>query len=93
MDGMTYTKHFQQRSQQRCINGHVIDALLRYGEPNTCRRGIEGLIFTKKALSEIRNEAGPAVFKMCEKVRNAYIIVSSEGVLITVARSYRGTVQ
>lgn len=91
MDGMIYTKHFQQRSQQRGMNAAVVTALLCYGERHKSRGGIESLIFTKHALADIKNDLGPCVFKMCEKVRNTYIIATEDGTLITVARSYRTT--
>jgi hypothetical protein len=39
-------------------------------------------------LADIENDFGSSVLKMCEKRRNAYLIVR-DGVLITVARSYR----
>lgn len=92
MNGFTRTKHFEKRSQQRCVNYIIVQALLEYGEQRSSKNGIDSLIFTKKALTEIKNDYGPSVFKACEKLRNTYIIVSDEGTLITVARSYRKTV-
>lgn len=87
MDGMTYSKHFQHRFQQRGITSTVLRALLRYGVGRKCRNGCESLMFTKDALAEIRNDLGHGVFKACEKLRNTYIVVSEDSVLITVARA------
>ena len=92
MDGFNRTNHFTRRSQQRCICDVVIQALLQYGEQRSSKNGIDSLFFTKRALTDIKNDHGPSVFKACEKRRNTYIIVSDEGTLITVARSYRKTV-
>lgn len=88
MNGITRTKHFDQRFQQRGLNEIVVRALLYYGEHRSSYHGADSLIFTKAALIEIRNDHGPAIFKACEKLRNAYIIVK-DGTLITVARSRR----
>lgn len=92
MDSITRTKHFNRRCQQRSVNDIVVWALLNYGERYSSRHGIDSLIFTKAALVEIRNEHGSLIFKACEKRRNAYLIASEDGTLITVARSYRKTV-
>ena len=89
MHGLTYTKHFQQRAQQRSVNRAIVEALLKYGEAKHSKRGIDSLIFTKKSLVEIRNDYGLGFFQKCAKFKNTYIILSDEGVLITVARSYR----
>ena len=77
MNGFTRTKHFEKRSQQRCVNYIIVQALLEYGEQRSSKNGIDSLIFTKKALTEIKNDYGPSVFKACEKLRNTYIIVSA----------------
>lgn len=92
MDSIHRTKHFDQRLQQRGITEVVVAALLKYRERRLSRYAIDSLIFTKAALIDISNELGSAVFKACEKCRNAYLIVSEHGTLITVARSYRKTV-
>ncbi|WP_230769706.1 hypothetical protein [Sphingomonas sp. Leaf4] len=92
MDGITRTKHFTQRLQQRALTEAVVSALLHYGERRSSRHGIDSLIFTKTALVDINNELGSAVFKACEKRRNAYLIVSEQGMLITAARSHCKTV-
>lgn len=88
MNGITRTRHFDHRLQQRGLSNVVVMALLSYGECRSSRHGVESLIFTKHALADIENDFGSSVLKMCEKRRNAYLIVR-DGVLITVARSYR----
>lgn len=92
MNGLKYTKHFQYRLQQRGIHPAVMMALLHYGERKASRHGVDSIIFTKRALAEIKQDHGKAVFLQCERQRKAYIIVSEDAVAITVAHSYRGTV-
>lgn len=92
MHGLIYTKHFKKRVQQRGLNPIVVAALLQYGEAAFSRGGIDSLVFTKAALAEIRSDYGVSAFQMCEKFKNTYIVMSDDGVLITVARSFRRTV-
>lgn len=43
-------------------------------------------------MSHIYNDYGRIFRKVCEKYKNTYLIVAENGVLITVARSYRATI-
>lgn len=92
MDGITRTKHFDRRYQQRGLNPLVVETLLRYGAARKTSGGAESLSFTRRVLDEIKTDLGDTVFKACERMRNAYIVVSGDGALITVARSYRKTI-
>jgi glutamine phosphoribosylpyrophosphate amidotransferase len=89
MDCIIYSKHFQKRLQQRSLNNDVVRAILSYGVPRKVRGGAESLTLTKESLVDIRNDYGPAILRMCEKLKNTYIIMSGEGAMITIARSYR----
>ena len=89
MHGMFESKHYLARSQQRCIKRVVSEILLYYGESRSCRGGADGLFFSRDSLREILSDLGTPTFKMCEKFRNTYLIVSDDSVLITAARSYR----
>lgn len=51
--------------------------------------GAQSITFTRDVLVEIRHDLGDTVFKACDRLRNAYIVLSDEGTAITVARSYR----
>lgn len=92
MDGITFTKHFDRRYQQRGMTSLVFDMLLKYGATRRTRGGAESLTFTKDTLAEIRADVGDAIFKACERLKNAYIVLSDDGTAITVARSYRKAV-
>ena len=89
MDGITRTEHFEQRVQQRGLSELVVETLLQYGLERRTRGGAESLTFTKKVLAEIRTDLGDTVFKACDRLRNAYIVLSDEGTAITVARSHK----
>lgn len=89
MYGLIETKHFLARSQQRCIKSFIQELLLYYGESRKLRDGIDSIFFSRDSLHAILNDLGNPTFKMCEKFRNAYLILSEDGVLITIARSYR----
>ena len=89
MFGLIESKHYVARCQQRCIGGVLTDILLYYGEARICRGGVDGIYFSRDSLSEILSDLGATAFKMCEKFKNTYLIVSADGVLITAARSYR----
>lgn len=89
MDGITRTQHFDRRFQQRGMTLLVVETLLKYGSVRRTRGGAESLTFTNDVLAEIRTDLGDTVCKACERLRNAYLVVSEDGVLITVARSYR----
>ena len=92
MDGITRTKHFDRRYQQRGITPIVLETLLRYGSARRTLGKAESLTFTKTVLVEIRTDLGKSNFKACERLKNAYVILSDDGSLITVARSYRKAV-
>lgn len=92
MNGIISTKHFEQRFQQRGMNQIVVMAMLQYGERWKSRHGVDSIVLTKAALAEIKSDLGRSVFLACERLRNAYIVMSEEGTLITVARSFRRTI-
>ena len=89
MNGIIKSGHSKRRCQQCCVNDIVIQLLLYYGESRKCRGGVDGLFFSKDSMEDISNEHGNQILKMCEKFRNTYLILSEDGVVITVARSYR----
>ena len=89
MDGITRTKHFDRRQQQRGLTELVIETLLQYGVSRRTRNGAYSLSFTNAVLAEIRIDLGDVVFKACDRLRNAYIVLSDDSTAITVARSYR----
>ncbi|MEZ5681498.1 MAG: hypothetical protein R3E14_09415 [Erythrobacter sp.] len=88
MDGIIRSKHFDLRYQQRGLTAIAVETLLQYGSAHRVYGGAERLTFTKSVLAEVRIDLGERVFKACERLRNAYIVVSEKGVLITVARSH-----
>lgn len=86
------SKHYSIRTQQRCINRVIELLLIGYGESKKCSGGVESIFFSRESLIEIRNDIGVQACRMCERHKNAYLICSEDGVLITAARSYRRTI-
>ena len=89
MYGLIESNHYIARSQQRCISVAIREILLYYGEARICRGGVDGIYFSRDSLNEVLSDLGTTPFKMCEKFKNTYLILSADGVLITAARSYR----
>lgn len=92
MNGLTHSKHYITRTQQRSISRIMECLIILYGDSMKCRGGVESISFSRESLQEIENEHGKSVRKLCEKYRNAYLILSGDGVLVTAARSYRRTI-
>lgn len=92
MDGIKRTKHFEQRFQQRGLTSIVVETLLQYGAARRTYGGAESFTFTTDVLAEIRSDLGDVIFKACERLKTAYVIVSDGGTLITVAHKRRKTV-
>lgn len=89
MDGIIRSEHFEYRFQQRGLTELGVETLLQYGSSRRTRDGARSLTFTKDVLAEIRADLGDRAFKACDRLKNAYIVLSDEGTAITVARSYR----
>ena len=92
MDGISRTKHFEHRFQQRGLTELVVETLLQYGSTRRTRSGAQSITFTRDVPVGIRHDLGDTVFKACDRSRNAYIVLSDEGAAITVARRYRKAV-
>lgn len=92
MASIIVTKHLLQRMQQRGIRNNIVENLALYGEVITSKGGIDSVIFTKASLDEIKVECGYDAYKKCERQKNTYLIVSDDGVAVTVAHSYRHSI-
>lgn len=89
MNNFKQSKHAALRMIQRGLSKNIVELLVSYGSCRSAGRGAESVFFTKSALEEIKNDLGFEVYKECEKCKNAYVVISNDNVLITVARSYR----
>lgn len=78
------TDHARARLQQRAIPLPILDYLLNYGKKVHDHRGGEILFFDHKAKSRMRRAYGDDAFKSVERKLDAYAIVGSDGVVVTV---------
>lgn len=81
------SNHFRYRAKQRSISNSVVNHLTIYGKSKSVRGGCEMLYFDRDSLDELYADM-PQSKKMLDKHKNAYIIVSKDGCLITAARAH-----
>ena len=79
------THHAEVRCQQRGINAHTLDLLMDYGEQKHVRGGVISYFFTRKAIKKAARYTDKEDILLMEKQREAYIVVSDDGEIITVA--------
>jgi len=79
------TNHAEVRCQQRGITGHTLDLLMDYGVNKHVRDGGISYFFTRKRIREISRYMTKEDVVLMEKQREAYIVVSSNGEIITAA--------
>ena len=90
MNDSTLTKHANQRMQQRRIPPMVIDWLIGYGACEHDHRGAEIRYFDKKARRKLNSDIGGQVVKRLEDFLNSYLVLGSNGHVITVGhRTHR----
>ena len=87
---LTYSNHARARSGQRSIPDDLIAMLVTYGQANTVKGGMESYFLSNKGLKEAESQLGKELFQVIEKKKNAYVIVSEEDVIVTVAWSDHG---
>lgn len=80
----SYTKHALLRSHQRSIPPIVIDLLLDFADPTPAGKGAESYSFTKRSWRKAAAYLGPRA-KDFEKYRHTYLILASNGQIITIA--------
>lgn len=79
------SNHAEIRCQQRGINSHTLDLLMDYGNQRHVRDGAISYFFTGKAISRASRYVDKAELLLMEKQREAYIVVSKSGQVITAA--------
>lgn len=79
-----YTRHAALRMQQRSIPAAAVDLLLDYAEPAQAGDGALSYRFTRRTWAGARTALGPTA-RAFEKFRNAYVIESGDGTIITAA--------
>tara|TARA_B110000908_G_scaffold97774_1_gene115447 strand:- start:10890 stop:11183 length:294 start_codon:yes stop_codon:yes gene_type:complete len=82
-----FSDHAIRRSQQRAIPEIVIQSMIEYGQPIPVRDKATSYTLTLDALKEAKSELPDRIYQCLEKKKNAYVIVSEDGIVITTAWS------
>lgn len=77
------TSHARVRTQQRCIPPLILDWLQLYGQRQHDGRGAEIIYFDKSSRKMLASAVGGTVVQRVESLLDAYIVLSSDGNLIT----------
>jgi hypothetical protein len=83
-----FTDHARARMQQRGISAAAIDLLLDYGRTSHDHHGAEIVFFDKAARARLAKQ-DPAASREAARLARTYLIVASDGAVITVGHRYR----
>lgn len=81
---MVLTQHARQRIQQRSIPRMVVDWVIEFGCSEPAGNGAKKYFFNKPARHRFRRYAG-VLFSTLERHLDVYVVVDSEGSVVTVA--------
>ena len=81
------SQHAKVRSQQRCIPDAIRDLLIDFGKTTPAGSSSERFTFDKKSWRSVQRYLG-AQAKHFEKYRNVYVILSSDGTVVTEGWMY-----
>jgi hypothetical protein len=79
------TDHAAWRMQKRSISPEGIELLLDHGVRRHCGRGCESYAFDRRSWKKALERLGSQRIVEMEKFKNAYVVISSEGSLVTAA--------
>lgn len=79
----TYSRHAAIRTQQRCIPQFIVDALIDWGDSSHTRSGASSYAFSKRSWRKFAGYMGSEARRF-ERYRNVYVVVGSDGTVITV---------
>jgi hypothetical protein len=82
------TNHAQARLQQRGIPVYVVESLLDFGCETHDHRGGTKIFFDHKALNRLRQTSSVS-YRNLERYLNTYVVLGSDGTLITAAHRTR----
>ena len=86
---MNTTMHYRQRCQQRGVKPETVQWLLTYGDEFHDHHGATLVVLTHKTRLLLKQEVGmKAVRKNHEQLRS-YLVIASDGTLITVGKRHK----
>lgn len=80
------TKHAETRSCQRSIPPLITDLLMIYGDIKYTGRKGRVKFFSKKSRQKMSRDLGGKVVDQLSRFFNIYLVESTEGAIITIAR-------
>lgn len=85
----TLTQHAQIRAQQRAVPMAIIDILMRYGVRSSANHGCKIVYLSNKSMRRIHYELSDDLCKVIEKKRDCYLVVASDGSVVTVGHRHK----
>lgn len=79
----TLSRHAAIRTQQRCIPPFMVDSLIAWGEWSHAGSGASKYAFSKRSWRKFAGHLGYEA-KRFERYRNVYVVVGTDGTVITV---------
>jgi hypothetical protein len=83
-----YSKHANNRKQQRGIPSLIQYWLLDYGQETYDGHGTIIRYFTKKSVRRMEQDFGREPIRRLSEYLNSYLIESIDGVIVTVGKRY-----
>lgn len=89
MNDISLTRHATTRMQQRAVPPLIVEWLLEYGATERSGGGTQMHYFTKNCRRQLAKHVGDQVINRLSALLDAYVIVGSDGVVITVGHRCR----
>ena len=86
---MNLTTHAKQRMQQRGISRETVDYVLTYGRVSHDHHGGRVIWLDKRSKAQIGKAEGWRVVRELDKHLNAFVVMDSNGLVVTVGHRYR----
>ena len=83
------TEHARIRMQQRGIPRAALEILLDFGREAHDHRGCRVVLFDKRSRRHLANELGRDRIRSVERYLDAYAVVGSDDMIVTVGRRRR----
>ena len=89
MDNQHLSKHAQTRCQQRGLPPLVLDWLTQFGATEYDHQGAEIRFFDRRSRQQLARYAGKVVVERLAGLLDAYAVVSSDGIIVSVGHRYK----
>lgn len=86
---MMATRHAQARMQQRGIPPLIVQWLEAFGEEQHDHNGSVILYFSKRARRRLEQNVGAAPVRRLSEWLNAYVVISSDGAIVTAGMRWK----